>query len=137
MKMTKIFLLIILCFCYFIGFAQTEETEDVIENSGGKTVEERATNQSTKIASKLNLNEDQKAKVKTAIANRITKMQAIKQSGVKGKERGTQMREAAQSFTTEMKTILSPEQMSQLEEMRAKGKGKNKEKRKGKGKKEG
>lgn len=79
----------------------------------------------------LGLTDDQKAKVQQAAADMQAKLKAIKESGAMGDDAKQKHMEARKAFDEQLKTILTEEQMTKLEEQRkAKGKAGGEKKQK-------
>jgi periplasmic protein CpxP/Spy len=113
--MKKVFLIVALISALvFQGFAQ----------DNAKRIE--------KWTKELGLSADQATQIKTAFAERKTKVDAAK-ANPQGKDKAA-IKAAKEEFRTKLNTILTPEQQTKLKAMRKENKGKGKGKGKGKNK---
>jgi protein CpxP len=96
------------------GFAQDQKTND--QQQGKKNHEARM----EKFAQKLNLNDDQKTKLKALHEEKRAKMQALKSDGsLTQEQKREQFRAMREDFQTRRDSILTDEQKSQLKKMQA------------------
>ena len=94
-----------------------------------KTPEEAANKRADKLKTELGLSDDQRAKVYAAILDRVTKVRAIKAKYPSDKKAARkEIKPINDAFDTTIKSILTAEQVTKWEALKAKGK----EKRKGK-----
>ena len=100
-----------------------------------KTSEERATKAAQKLTTELNLSADQTTKVKDLIKARIEAVQAVKAKYTEAQkiERRKEIKPIRQKFRTDLEAILTPEQKTKWEALKAERKAKKGE-RKGEGK---
>ncbi len=104
-----------------------------------KSPQEMANKKADKLKTELGLTDEQRGKVYTAVYDKISKMQAIKEKYKDNKDKKAkhaEMKTVQDNFDSSMKTILTTDQYTKWQTIREKQKEKHKDK-KGKGKKSG
>lgn len=96
-----------------------------------KTPEQRATRQSEMFAQKLSLSADQKQSVYKLILDRTQKAEAVRAKYVGGDRKAMhkEMKPIMQDFKTKFTAILTPDQVTKLEQLKAERKQKNQNKK--------
>lgn len=91
-----------------------------------KTPEQRATRQSEMFAQKLSLSADQKQSVYNLILDRTQKAEAVRAKYVGGDKKAMhqEMKPIMQDFKTKFTAILTPDQVTKLEQLKAERKQK-------------
>ena len=102
------------------------------------TPEQKATKHSERLAQKLGLSPEQKQSVYTLAVDRITKADAVRAKYTTSDKKGMhkELRPIMQDFDTKLKAILTPEQITKWDALKAERKQKMKDRKavKGKGK---
>jgi Spy/CpxP family protein refolding chaperone len=98
----------------FAGAAQAQDSTRHRDHKGNR---EMASN-------KLNLTEDQKAKIKSINEARRTEIQALNNTALTADQRKTKMKELHQKYQGQMESVLTPAQKEQMGTSRGKAKGK-------------
>ena len=121
-NMKKIFLMLsVMLALVATSFAQTTQTEAPVEQkqNGKEKMKHQGKRDGAKATKSLGLNDEQKAKMKTSQNDLKGKMSAIKSDQSLTKEqKKAKMKEIAQAHDAELKNILTPEQYTQMTEMR-------------------
>lgn len=95
------------------------------KGKGPKTPEQKATNVSNKMSQELSLAEDQKSKIYAMSLERLKKKEQLKVKYANDKEAAKkEYKEIQQSYATNLKTLLTPEQYKRWEEIKAQKKAK-------------
>lgn len=100
-----------------------------------KSPEQMANKRADKLKTELTLSDEQRGRVYTAVLEKINKTRAIKEKykGTKEKQAmHTEMKAVHDNFEASMKSILSAEQFTKWQDLKAKQKEKHKGKGKGK-----
>lgn len=97
---------------------------------GNKTPEQRATNRSEMLAKKLVLTAEQKQSMYTLILDRINKAEPIRAKYAADKKgMHKELKPIMEEFNTKVKALLTPEQLTKWEQIKAEQKGKRKAKK--------
>jgi periplasmic protein CpxP/Spy len=118
---TLVLSLVLTIFCATLGFAQGRK-------GGGGSPEERAEKQLAQLTQELGLTAEQQPRVKTALLARIAKTDGIRGGGGEKKDKLQDAKVAVDEYNASMKTILTPEQYTTLEELQKEKKGKMRDK---------
>lgn len=103
-----------------------------------RTPEQKAVKRSEMLAQKLTLTNEQKQSIYVLILDRTTKVEAVKAKYAADKKgMGKELKPIRDNFDTQMKAILTPDQATKWEQLRAEEKAKNKVDKETKGHEEG
>ena len=92
-----------------------------------RTPEQKAAKRSEMLAQKLSLTPEQKQSVYNLILDRTTKVEAVKAKYAADKKgMGKELKSIRDNFDTQMKSILTPDQATKWEQLRAEEKAKRK-----------
>jgi Spy/CpxP family protein refolding chaperone len=103
-----------LAIALFAGAAQAQDTTKHRDHKGQKQM----------VSKKLNLTEDQKARIKSINDSRRTEIQALNNTALTVDQRKGKMKELHQKYQTQMQSVLTPDQKEQMKSFKEKSKGK-------------
>ena len=111
-------------------FAGAAQAQDTTKNRGHKGHKSHR----SVMASRLNLTDDQKARLKSITEARKAEMETVDKTALTGDQRRAKMKEIQEKYHEQIKSVLTPEQQKQMKSYKFKAKDRKAADNRGNGK---